>query len=143
MLSGVTTCGAKEVQGWGQGLASWEAELKGRKGQDSERGQSQPRAGLTLNLGLLKGYRAMAYLLCVHPPPPLGRSEETEQETHRSDPHIPFGPLNLLKPSLSCPPSLRAFPAWSAPLPPISKLRFILRNPTRSHTSSRLVSETP
>lgn len=102
------------------------SELKGRKGQGSEGGRSQPRTGLTLNLGLLKGYRAMAYLLCVRPPPPLGRSEETEQQTHRSDPHIPFGPLNLLKPSLSCPPSLGALPAWSAPLPPISKLRFIL-----------------
>lgn len=119
------------------------SEFKGRKGQDSEGGQTQLRSGLTLNLGLLKGYRAMAYLLCVRPPPPLGRSEETEQETHRSDPHILFGPLELLKPSLSCPPSLRALPAWSSPLPPISKFLFILRNPTRSHTSSRLVSETP
>lgn len=43
MLSGVTTCGAKEVQGWGQGLVSWEDKVRaqGEKGPGF-RGRAEP-----------------------------------------------------------------------------------------------------
>lgn len=46
VLSEVTTCGAKEIQGWGQGLASWEDEVRvqGEKGPGF-RGRADPAEG--------------------------------------------------------------------------------------------------
>lgn len=153
-------------QGWGQGLVSREKEARasGENGGQSSKGglvawgrlrilaagQTQPRMGTSLRpvclwtrVGL-KDHRAKMHLLCVCPPPPLGRSEETEQETHRRDLSYTTGPPQTSSrhfPAATFPKS--HLPLWGSPLTSINRVLLILQNPTRSHTSSRLVSEIP
>lgn len=157
LRSRVPTCGTNGLQGWGQGLASREKEARasGENGGRNSKGglvasareglrvqqlgKTQPRGG-GLRPGL-KAHRAKTHLLCAHPPPPLGRSEETEQETHRREPSYTIGPHR--------PPQETSkqstFPESHSPSPefPLAVHQQTPQNPTRFHTSSRLVSEIP